>query len=191
MKNINDNQLNNAYKQVTNSTDRDLFDDNFELKVFENTKIVVPYLDTEKTNVKIEKEMISYHNAPPGISFSPGQTMEVAYFKIPIVGSLDLFSALVQNQFYNREVKYVEGRTLIYREYSSQQISGNDDVINGIKERAKIQVDNLIKILENFKVTAEQFNENELKENIKTFILKERDKRNLKSNSENKLNPFS
>lgn len=117
--------------------------------------------------------------------------MEVAYFHVPIIGDLDLFASLVRQQFYNRKVKYVDGRTLIYREYSTRPITGNQELIDAIKQKAKTEIDTIQTALNEFKKTADAFNEGDLKKNIEKFITQERVRRNKKSNSENQLNPFA
>lgn len=191
MANIFEEQLQKAARQIIDSYDRDLFADNYENRVLESYKIKTPYLEKDKTKVTIQEEVISFHNAPPGVSFTPGQTMEVAYFQVPIGGDLDLFAALVRHQFYNRQVKYVDGRTLYYREYSTRPITGNQELIDAIKQRAKTEIDNIQNALDEFKKTADEFNEGDLKKTITNFVTQERERRNKKSNSENQLNPFA
>ncbi|WP_020600610.1 hypothetical protein [Spirosoma panaciterrae] len=190
MRNIFEERLLRTAKQIVGSHDRDLFAENIESRMYESNKIDTPYLDKGRTTVSIQEEVISFHNAPPGISFTPGQTMEVAYFQVPIVGDLELFAALVANQFYNRQVKYVDGRTLYYREYSTKLITGNTEVIDSIKQRAKREIDNIQAALDEFKKTADEFNEGDLKQTISNYVSKERERRSKKSNSENQLNPF-
>ncbi len=190
MGNIFEERLHKAVKQIIASYDRDLFAENIESRIFESNKIETPYLDKDRTTVSIQEEIISFHNAPPGISFTLGQIMEVAYFKVPIVGDLELFAALVANRFYNRQVKYVDGRTLYYREYSTRLIAGNAEVIDGIKQRAKTEIDNIQSALDEFKQTADEFNDGDLKQTISNYVIKERERRSKKSSSENQLNPF-
>lgn len=117
--------------------------------------------------------------------------MEYALFKVPIVGELDLFATILSGQFYERSKKYVEGRTLIYKEISPRQITGNDTIIEEIKAQAKQAIDGIQNTLDEFRKSADLFNENELKKFISTTIQRERDRRNAQFNSEIKLNPFA
>ncbi|WP_202703288.1 hypothetical protein [Flavobacterium sp. UGB4466] len=190
MKNVYQAILENVKMKILKSSDRDLFSDQFENVTYNTYAIETPSLDKTQTVVKIDKEIIGFHNAPSGVSFSPGSYMDYAIFQIPIIGNLELFGNIVGNQFYNGSNKYVNGRNFLYKEFSSQPISGNEPLIEQIKERAKNSVNGLETALASFKKVAENFNQNELKNLISEVTASEKEKRNTKSDSENKLNPF-
>ena len=191
MKNVYQTILENAKMKIMKSSDKDLFSDQFESVIYDTYAVETPSLDKSKTVVKIDKEIMGFHNAPSGVSFSPGSYMDYAIFQIPIVGNLDLFGSIVGNQFYNGSNKYLNGRNFLYKEFSSHPIAGNEPLIEQIKERAKISVNGLETALESFKKNADNFNQNELKNLISEITASEKEKRNTKSDSENKLNPFS
>ncbi len=103
---------------------------------------------------------------------------------------MNIFAYLVR-PFIDRIRTYIDYNTLCYREYSNTLISGNDQLIEEIKNRVKAfsqDVDNSLKQFEN---EVQQFNQTKLKPTIVQFIKSEIDKRNLRSDSENKLNPFA
>ena len=176
---------------IHKASDRELSGPQFNEKVFADSKITIPKLNLDRTRVKIEKESISYHNAPPGISFSlsGNSIIEYALYDIPITGDIQLFGTLV-GRHIDRQSAYVESSVLHYKEYSNIVITGNDILINDIKKRVVQLTNKITATLKEFENDMEQFYENTLKSNIEAGIESEKIKRDLKSDSESKLNPF-
>lgn len=116
--------------------------------------------------------------------------MEYALFKTPIVGDIELFAHILHGQFSDRRRKYVEGNTLIYKEIFQKQITGDDSVIDEIKHKARQAIENLQNSLDEFKIGADHFNKNVLVNFISENIQIERNRRNLKTSSENKIKIF-
>lgn len=190
MRNYFEAILNQARTKILNSNDSTLFSDEFESNILEHYKLVTPSLDKKQTKTQIGQEIMGFHNAPPGVSFSLGSPMEFAMFQVPILGNTELFASITKHHFYSSSTNYLQNRVVIYREFSPNTIAGNDTVIESIKERAKSYFENIEKTLETFQATADDFNNNELKAFISQISLQERDRRSTKSNSEAKLNPF-
>lgn len=192
MASIYDQTIANAANIVLRASDRELSSDGFNETVFKSAKINIPKLNLPQTKVQIKTEEISYRNAPPGISFSisGSRTIEYALYSIPVSGDMELFAYLVR-PFIDRRRTYVEYNTLYYKEYSDIKISGNDELVNAIKERVVGFTTNINNSLSQFENEVNQFHENKLKPTIAEFIKSEIEKRNLKSDSESKLNPFA
>lgn len=181
----------NATKITLEASDRELSTPQFYEKVFNSSKITSPKLNLDRTQVQIKKEEISYHNAPPGINFSMNgnTTVEYVLYNIPITGNMEMFASLVK-PFIDRQRTYVDYNTLFYKEYSNIIITGNDSLINEIKNRVidlTTKINNTLKQQEDEFI---QFYEITLMPTIDKIIESEITKRNLSSESESKLNPF-
>ncbi|MGA0556616.1 hypothetical protein ACO2Q8_08195 [Larkinella sp. VNQ87] len=191
MINIFDQKIAGAAKAIQQASDRDLSLPNYNEKVFDRFKVMSPKLSLEQTKVQIKKESISFRNAPPGISFSiSGNTIvECAIYSIPVFGDVDLFEIYIK-PYIDRQMTYFENKTLFYREYSNTQITGNDELIAEIKKHVIQFTDNVNNILAQCENEVNEFHNSRLKPRIDEMIRLEIDRRNLKSNSEAKLNPF-
>jgi len=192
MSNIYNEIINSAAKAISNASDRELASEAFSERVFNSLKINPPKIDLEKTNVQIKTEEISLRNAPPGISFSMnGPTLvECAIYSIPVSGKMDIFISII-GPLIDRRKTYIEHSKLYYKEYSNERISGNENLIHAIKNRVIAFTTNVNNLLSQFEQQANQFNETNLKLTIAQVIKSEIIKRNLKSDSESKLNPFA
>ena len=192
MASIYDQTIANAANIILKTSDRDLSSEGYSQKVFNSAKISIPKLHLDQTKVDIKQEEISYRNAPPGISFSTSgsRTIEYAIYIIPVSGDMELFAYLVR-PYIDRRTTYVEYKNLYYKEYSNIQISGNDDLINQIKNRVVSFTTNVNTNLKQFEDEVNNFHETKLKPTIDEFIKSEIEKRNLTSDSVSKLNPFT
>ncbi len=192
MTNIYNKVIESAKKTVTNASNMELSSDTLNERIFNSLKIKPPKINLEQTNVQIKVEEISFRNAPPGIAFSTsGPTLvECAIYGIPISGDMDLFASIIQ-PLIDRRKTYLEYSKLFYKEYSNDKISGNEDLINSIKKRVVSFTTSVNNLLLQFEQQANQFNETNLKPTITQLIESEIIKRNLKSDSESKLNPFA
>jgi hypothetical protein len=192
MANIYDQTIANAANFILKTSDRELSSEGYNLRVFNSAKINIPKLHLDQTKVEIKKEEISYRNAPPGISFSisGSRSIEYAIYSIPVSGDMELFAYLVR-PYIDRRTTYVEYKNLYYKEYSNAQISGNDELINQIKNRVVGFTTNVNANLKQFEDEVNNFHETKLKPTIDEFIKSEIAKRNLTSDSETKLNPFA
>ncbi|HAY3501317.1 hypothetical protein HZQ11_16830 [Elizabethkingia anophelis] len=179
-----------ALNRITNADDRELDRENFENSVLEYLKFKCPTLNLVETEISIQEETISFHNAPSGISFSPGQKMEVAFFTVPIEGKVDLFNQIVKFNHFSNDKLFLNGNKLIYREPSTKVITNNDEVIETIKLNAKNNINAVQNMLSSFENSYNEFVANTLKPEVEILVKKERERRNNKTNTENKLNPF-
>lgn len=189
MENFN-HSLQSAKSRIIKSNNTELLSDSFEGKIFEACKIYSPNLEKESTKVSIGTERLSFNNAPNGFSFSPGDPYEYALFAVPISGNLEVFNEVVPRHFYNGNNKFVQGQIFYYKEFSEHTIAGNDEIIESIKGRAKVAINNIQNSLDAFNDKVDLFNE-ELKTKIVEWIKEEKEKRNMKSDAEDKLNPFA
>jgi len=192
MNNLYQQVIANAGNIVSKANDRQLSEDGFNEKVFSTSKIKMPKLNLEQTKVQIKTEEISYRNAPPGIAFSMSgsKSVEYAIYSIPLSGDIDLFVHLAR-PYIDRRVTYLEYNTLYYKEYSNSKLSGNEDLINAIRNRVVNFTTNINNSLSQFEQELNQFYDTQLKSAIEDFIKSEIAKRNLKSDAESKLNPFA
>jgi hypothetical protein len=192
MANIYDQTIANAANIILKTSDRDLSSEGYNERVFNLAKISIPKLHLDQTKVAIKQEEISYRNAPIGISFSNSgsRIIEYAIYSIPVSGNMELFAYLVR-PYIDRRTTYVEYKNLYYKEYSNVQISGNDELINQIKNRVVAFTTNVNNNLKQFEDEVNNFHETKLKPTINEFIKSELTKRNLTSDSVSKLNPFA
>lgn len=192
MANIYDQTIANAANIILKTSDRELSSEGYNQRVFNSAKISIPKLHLDQTKVEIKQEEISHRNAPPGISFSisGSRTIEYAIYSIPVSGDMELFAYLVR-PYIDRRTTYVEYKNLYYKEYSNVQISGNDELINQIKNHVVGFTTNVNSNLKQFEDEVNNFHETKLKPTIDEFIKSEIAKRNLTSDSVSKLNPFA
>lgn len=191
MANIYDQTIANVANIISKSPDRELSSEGYNQSVFNSAKISIPKLHLDQTKVEIKQEEISFLNAPPEISFSisGSPTIEYAIYSIPVSGDLELFTSLIIS-YIDRRTIFVEYKNLYYKEYSNVQISGNDELINQIKNRVVSFTTNVNFKLMQFEDEVNNFHEMTLKPTIDELIKSEVAKRNLKSDSISKLNPF-
>jgi len=180
----------NAISKIVNSSDRELQRDEFANSVLESLKFKCPSLRLESTSTSIQEEFITFNNAPSGITFSPGQKMEVAYFTVPIEGKTDLFTKIIKNNHFSNDKLYFDSNKLTYREPSINMITNNDELIDNIKQNAKNSINAVQDLLKSFENSYDDFFANKLKPEIEESVNKERERRNSKSKTEIKLNPF-
>jgi hypothetical protein len=192
MANIYDQTIVNAANIILKTSDRELSSERYNEKVFNSAKISIPKLHLDQTKVDIKQEEISYRNAPIGISFSTSgsRIIEYAIYSIPVSGDMELFAYLIR-PYIDRRTTYVEYKNLYYKEYSNVHISGNDELINQIKNRVVGFTTNVNTNLKQFEDEVNNFHETKLKPTINEFITSEIAKRNLTSDSVSKLNPFA
>jgi hypothetical protein len=190
MKKFFDSILSYAIKTISDSTDSELFSDQFEELTFNQYKIESPKLDKENIKIDIAQEIIGFHNAPEGMSFTPGHPMEYALFSVPVLGSGNIFKLITGPLYSDRKIAF-DGEYLYYKEFSTQRITGNDPVILNIKENARLKISFIESKLDSFITDVDSFHENSLRPTIKQTIENERKKRERKSDSIKKMNPFS
>lgn len=190
MKKFFDAILTSVIKTISDSTDSELFSDQIEESTFNQYKIELPSLDKKNSKIDIAQEIIGFHNAPEGVNFTPGHPMEYALFTIPVLGSVNIFKLITGPLYSDRKVGF-DGEYLYYKEFSTQRITGNDPVIQNIRENARLKIGLFESRLDGFKVEVDSFHVNSLKPTIKQTIENERKKRERKSDSIKKMNPFS
>ena len=179
-----------ASSKIINASDRELNRDDFGNSILSFLKFKSPTLNLAATTTSIQEEIIGFHNAPSGTMFSPGQKMEVAFFTVPIDGKLDIFNQIIKSNHFSNDKLFINGNKLTYREPSTQPITKNDEVIETIKRNAKNSLNAVQSLLTSFENSYNDFFDNKLKPEVEALIEKEREKRNTKSETENKLNPF-
>jgi hypothetical protein len=191
MKHIFDSIKKEVQQRILQVNDQSIFSDSYEERLFQEFKVSPPYLKKVKKEDSfiIGEERIEFENAPEGISITPGQTMEYALIVFKIGGPLDLFNEIMQKYYWDSKC-YVRGGNIYYKEISPKKITGNDQVILAIKEKAKTKMEGIESQLNNFSQSALDFNDNDLKPFIAKAIEHERKRRNNQKDSESKLYPF-
>ncbi len=192
MANIYQQIITNAANVITKANNRELSSEEYKENVFNSVKIKIPKVHLDQIKIDIKAEEISYRNAPPEISFSVSgsKIVEYAIYIIPVSGDMELFGYIIR-PYINRRTTYIQYNNLYYKEYSNNPISGNDDLINEIKNRVVNFINNVNSSLKQFEGDVENFHETKLKPIIDTYIQSEIAKRNLTSDSISKLNPFT
>jgi hypothetical protein len=190
MKKLLDSILKTAVDSILKSPDAVLFSENIEETVYNKFKIELPSLVKDELKIDIREEIIGFGNAPDGISFTPGQPMEFALFLIPVKGSKELFKIIVSPFDTDRKIGF-DGHYLIYKEFTGRKITGNDSEIQKVKESARSKIAMVESRLRTLEKDIEAFYETSLRPTIHQTIETERRNRRSRSESINKLNPFS
>lgn len=189
MKYYFDQIKNKAEEEVKTVNDRVLNGETYKNNLFKKHKIIIPYLEKDSTNTVIEKEKLRMNTAPPGFSFTPGKEYEYVHFSVPIKGDLSFLKEVLKGYRFDRFFQLGYDK-IEYKVFSSTQISDNDKEIDRIKNIAKEKFESIENTLSQHKESVENFNQ-DLDNFLDDVIQSEIEKRDKKSGSESKLNPFS
>jgi hypothetical protein len=191
MKTVYETQIEIAKNLIVNSTDSDLFSNEFEEKIYQRLKIDPPMLDTNNVNVKIGSETITSENPPLNISYTPGRLLEYVEFTTPVLGNLELFQSSFKNYFHRlSNYKFEQGK-MIFKQFSHTTISGNESEISKLRSNFRNSITEFQRQLEEIKMRTNSFNLNDLKECVSTTVAYEIKRRTVKKESEKQLNPFA
>jgi len=174
-------------EQIKTVNDSSLSRQNFVQELIDKFSVVTPKIQKKDSTVNLGQEIITFDNAPPGISFTRGHKMDYALFSFP-VDNYRLFAQILDFYPWDRNINHSPAQ-IYYKELSQFTIEGNDKVIDSIKLNAKSKIESLEKLLVDFDKEVNTFNSG-LETIIKQEIKKETEKRNLKKDTENKLKPF-
>ncbi len=190
MRNLFDDLLAKVSSHIKSLSPSALRSENILENVLSRFKLTPPELVLENTTTQIQQEIMSFDNSPPpGISFTPGRPMDVAFFSIPISDPSRIFGDVTKGLAYDKSF-FPSADTLIIKKYSSQAIVGNDKVMGQLRDQVKATSNTVVSVLDNFKLECSNFNEVELKEHISNEIERKIKEDDSRSSSEEKLNPF-
>lgn len=178
-----------AEEEVKNVNDGTLNGESYKNNLFKKHKINFPYLEKDSTSTVIEKEQLRMNTAPPNFSITPGKEYEYVHFSVPLKGDLSFLKEVLKGYRFDRFFQLGYDK-IEYKVFSNAQISGNEDEIYRIKNEALKKFESIENSLAQHKENVESFNE-ELESFLDDIIKSEKDKRDEKSDSESKLNPFS
>lgn len=160
-------------------------------EVYSNIKLNPPFLDKDNISVNLGQQVMTFENVPPGVSFYPGEKMDYASFGIPVKGDVKIFEDKFKQMLINNpKTSRFINQVLYITEYSTTPLEGNDKAIENIKNIVRLKVKNIEDALNTLKQEIEGFNNSTLKTEIRDAAKKELEKRNLKSDTIEKLKLF-
>jgi len=176
-------------KEIAKADDGQLKSDLYKKELQEDYNIQPPQLQKDLLSVEIKSKTLTENNAPEGFEYHEGDVVNYAYYSIPIKGDDTLLKHKIEN-LLNASNKFaiVKGYLFI-EEYYFEKIEDNDTAIEHVKadmlrDVAFIEqhIQEVATEIENFKAT--------LQNEIATEIALEIDKRRIKQETVDKLNPF-
>ncbi len=146
-------------------------------------------LDTQNTKSIIGANKFNLNNAPIGLPVGlTGTVYNYVQMIVPVKGDYHLLDKIFPFGFLDGNF-YISGNSIVYKEYTTHTIAGNEEIINGINRNAKARFDGAKHYMANFNIEAEKFNEKLLMDAGTMIELRKKDL-NTKQESERKLNPF-
>jgi len=154
-------------------------------------QLKVPKFIKQDTDTSISKAQITGYQFPPGRSFVPGKIydIEIVNYTVPFSGSNDFFKYLPKG-FQGREIiADLNLNNVTFKLTNYDTISGNDTAIEILKTQFLVQIGIVEQYLEAVKNEVEHF-ENNLEQNVLSYLTKRKEAAVIKSDSKDKLNPF-
>jgi len=150
-----------------------------------------PKLNKGDISSRILSTEISGRELPSGTMFEPGKMYEIdtAHYTVPFSGNQIFFECSpIAPAGLNMQAT-VNNRRLLMQVTKYNKLSGNDQLLEKIKQSFKANIDEIERILKMLETHCVAFND-ELKPFIKNYLEKKISAINIKNESEDKLNPF-
>ena len=160
--------------------------------------IAFPELQKKKTTTHIRSEKLVGHQLPAGTQYVVGKSydIETAVYQLPFSGDGQIFFVKVNNSNLNsftanKFIKRItaQGNTIICELTNWGTITGDDDVVDLIKNLFLQLIEAIETTLEPVKHEIEKYNET-IAGKIATAYNNRMDKLNLKKSTKKNLNPF-
>jgi hypothetical protein len=190
MQKLFNERLQQAANSARDCSNQELMSTEFRDQVYDDAKIVTPRLNKNNIKISLGEQIMTSSNAPNGVYYTPGKPLDYAEFAIAIIGKATIMEDLLKNLILNSQgYIQISGQKLIIRELSTDKISGNDGVIEYVKEQAKHKIYIIEKSLNDFDNEVLIFNKL-LLSTIDDVIEEERIKRKTDNDTLDKLKLF-
>jgi len=148
-------QLNKkVHSAIIKAPDCDLISDDFESEILTKFELQFPELDKANEEIRIDEEIVGFHNVPDGGSFIFGQKMPYIEINVPVKGCCLLFKVLSHDFYKDNKLDFCYG-ILSYREFRRIPIEGDDAYITSVQQKVWQLYDNISDTLGKFKPEAE------------------------------------
>jgi hypothetical protein len=179
----------NVRKEIADASEEQLMSDLYKEELEKEYTIEPPYLQKDLLSVEIKSKTLTDNNAPEGFDYTEGDVVNYAYYGIPIKGDDNLLKHKLEDLLkISNKFAIVKG-FLFIEEYYFEKIEDNEVAIEAVKEAMLKDVAFLEQYIQQVNVEVESF-KSTLTNKINTEIAIELDKRRVKQETIDKLNPF-
>lgn len=179
----------NVRKEIAEASDEQLLSDLYKEELQSEYTIEPPYLQKDLLSVEIKSKTLTDNNAPEGFDYTKGDVVNYAYYGIPIKGDDNLLKHKLEDLLkVSNKFAIVKG-FLFIEEYYFEKIEDNEVAIQAVKEAMLKDVAFIEQYVQQVNVEVESF-KSTLTNKINTEIAIELDKRRVKQETIDKLNPF-
>jgi len=179
----------NVKKEIADAADDQLKSDLYKVELQEDYSIKPPKLQKDLLSVEIRSKTLTDNNAPEGFDYQNGDVVNYAYYSIPIYGDHNLLKQKIETLLKASNKFAIVKGFLFIEEYYFEKIENNDTAIAAVKAAMLKDVAFIEQYIQEVNTEIETFKIT-LKNEINTEIAIELDKRRIKQETINKLNPF-
>ena len=189
MKTIYSTIIDNVKKEIANADDAQLKSDLYKEELQEDYNIQPPELQKDLLSVEIKSKTLTDNNAPEGFDYHEGDVVNYAYYSIPIKGDHNLLKQKIESLLKASNKFAIVKGFLFIEEYYFEKIENNDAAIASVKAAMLKDVAFIEQYIQEVNTEIETFKIT-LQNEINTEIAIELDKRRIKQETIDKLNPF-
>lgn len=179
----------NVKKEIANAADDQLKSDLYKEELQEDYSIQPPQLQKNLLSVEIKSKTLTDNNAPEGFDYQKGDVVNYAYYSIPVMGDHNLLKQKIETLLKASNKFAIVKGFLFIEEYYFEKIENNDTAIAAVKAAMLKDVTFIEQYIQEVTTEIETFKIT-LKNEINTEIAIELDKRRIKQETIDKLNPF-
>ena len=179
----------NVKKEIADAADDQLKSDLYKVELQEDYSIKPPKLQKDLLSVEIRSKTLTDNNAPEGFDYQNGDVVNYAYYSIPIYGDHNLLKQKIETLLKASNKFAIVKGFLFIEEYYFEKIENNDTAIAAVKAAMLKDVAFIEQYIQEVNTEIETFKIT-LKNEINTEIAIELDKRRIKQETVDKLNPF-
>lgn len=176
-------------REIAKADDEQLKSDLYKEELRDEYSIESPELQKDLLSVEIKSKTLTDNNAPEGFDYHEGDVVNYAYYGIPIKGDHNLLKHKIENLLQASNKFAIVKGFLFIEEYYFEKIEDNNTAIEAVKAAMLKDVAFIEQYIEEVNIEIENFKVT-LQNEINTEIAIEMDKRRIKQETIDKLNPF-
>lgn len=189
MEAIYDKVFTDLKKFIDKSSDDDLKAELYRENLRRKFAIAPPYLDTDGLAVEIKSKTLTDNNAPEGYNYTVGDMANYAYYSIPVRGKVELLEHKIKDILEASNKFAIVNSYLFVEEYYFEKIENNEKAIQALKAELLKDLNFIHTFIEQIHKELKVFG-NKLITEIDIEISAEIERRNRKSHTLKKLNPY-
>jgi len=179
----------NVRQEIAKADDEQLKSNLYKEELQQEYNIQPPELQKDLLSVEIRSKTLTDNNAPEGFDYQKGDVVNYAYYSIPIKGDQDLLKHKIEGLLKASNKFAIVKGFLFIEEYYFEKIEDNNAAIEHVKADMLRDVAFIEQYIQEVNTEIETFKIT-LKNEINTEIAIELDKRRIKKETIDKLNPF-